>query len=166
MFAISVHETGPQCNCNGTDYPQLVRRAVRLTLAEAASAWLDRYLEARIAGNESSRNDLPAGNGKTGRETDKRIKIVKPAAGYASCPDHTLKKDILDLLPDGDRLGIRLTESCAMVPDASICGFIFAHPQATYPEIRRISREQYEAYARKRGMDAQTARRFLSHLLD
>ena len=69
-------------------------------------------------------------------------------------------------LPDGDRLGIRLTESCAMVPDASICGFIFAHPQATYPEIRRISREQYEAYARKRGMDAQTARRFLSHLLD
>ena len=100
------------------------------------------------------------------RETDKRIKIVKPAAGYASCPDHTLKKDILDLLPDGDRLGIRLTESCAMVPDASICGFIFAHPQATYPEIRRISREQYEAYARKRGMDAQTARRFLSHLLD
>ena len=94
------------------------------------------------------------------------MKIVKPAAGYASCPDHTLKRDILELLPDSDRLGIRLTESCAMIPDASICGLIFAHPDATYPEIRRISRQQYEDYVRKRGMNQDTARRFLSHLLD
>ena len=133
------------------DYPQLVRRAVRLTLAEAASIWLDNYLK----------ESLP-----DGISPDKPIRIVKPAAGYASCPDHTLKKDILGLLPDGDRLGIRLTESYAMIPDASICGFIFAHPDACYPEIRRISGEQYETYARKRGMDSQTARRFLSHLLD
>ena len=53
-----------------------------------------------------------------------------------------------------------------MIPDASICGFIFAHPYACYPDIRRISREQYEAYAGRRGMDAMAARTFLSHLLD
>ena len=127
------------------DYQDMVRRAVRLTLAEAASVWLDRHLEEYLPGN---------------------MKIVKPAAGYASCPDHTLKRDILELLPDSDRLGIRLTESCAMIPDASICGLIFAHPDATYPEIRRISRQQYEDYVRKRGMNQDTARRFLSHLLD
>ena len=162
MFAISVSETAGSCRgcqdtqnpADSTDYPRLVRRAVRLTLAEAASTWLDHYLEKCLAAG----HNIQDSNGA--------IKIAKPAAGYASCPDHTLKKDILDLLPGGKKLGIKLTDSYAMIPDASICGFIFAHPQACYPEIRRISKEQYEAYAQKRGMDAQTARRFLSHLLD
>lgn len=162
MFAISVSETAGSCRgcqdtqnpADSTDYPRLVRRAVRLTLAEAASTWLDHYLEKCLAAGHNIQDNNGA------------IKIVKPAAGYASCPDHTLKKDILDLLPGGELLEIKLTDSYAMIPDASICGFIFAHPQACYPEIRRISKEQYEAYAQKRGMDAQTARRFLSHLLD
>ena len=52
-----------------------------------------------------------------------------------------------------------------MIPDASICGMVFMHPQASYPEIRKISKEQYEDYAERRGMDTETARRFLSHLL-
>ena len=162
MFAISVSETAGSCRgcqdtqnpADSTDYPRLVRRAVRLTLAEAASTWLDHYLEKCLAAG----HNIQDSNGA--------IKIVKPAAGYASCPDHTLKKDILDLLPGGELLEIKLTDSYAMIPDASICGFIFAHPQACYPEIRRISKEQYEAYAQKRGMDALTARQFLSHLLD
>lgn len=162
MFAISVSETAGSCrgcqntqsHAGSTDYPMLVRRAVRLTLAEAASTWLDLYLEKCLAAGHNIQDNNGA------------IKIVKPAAGYASCPDHTLKKDILDLLPGGKKLGIKLTDSYAMIPDASICGFIFAHPQACYPEIRRISKAQYEAYAQKRGMDALTARQFLSHLLD
>lgn len=162
MFAISVSETAGSCRgcqdtqnpADSTDYPRLVRRAVRLTLAEAASTWLDHYLEKCLAAG----HNIQDSNGA--------IKIAKPAAGYASCPDHTLKKDILDLLPGGELLEIKLTDSYAMIPDASICGFIFAHPQVCYPEIRRISKEQYEAYAQKRGMDALTARQFLSHLLD
>ena len=162
MFAISVSETAGSCRgcqdtqnpADSTDYPRLVRRAVRLTLAEAASTWLDHYLEKCLAAG----HNIQDSNGA--------IKIAKPAAGYASCPDHTLKKDILDLLPGGELLEIKLTDSYVMIPDASICGFIFAHPQACYPEIRRISKEQYEAYAQKRGMDALTARQFLSHLLD
>jgi len=62
-------------------------------------------------------------------------------------------------------LGIGLTESYAMTPESSICGMIFMHPQACYPEIRRISRQQYERYSAMRGMDQETARRFLGHLL-
>jgi 5-methyltetrahydrofolate--homocysteine methyltransferase len=62
-------------------------------------------------------------------------------------------------------MNIELTESYAMIPEASICGLIFMHPQACYPEIRRISRKQYEDYAERRGMDNETARRFLGHLL-
>ncbi len=134
---------------NGT-YDEMLNRSVRVTLAEAASAWLDGHLKSGIH---------PAAN----RSGD--IKIVKPAAGYASCPDHTLKRDILDILPDGDKLGIRLTESYAMIPDASICGFIFFHPEATYPEIRHITESEFEDYRKRRNMTEDKAKQFLGHLL-
>lgn len=90
---------------------------------------------------------------------------MKPAAGYFSCPDHTLKRDILDILPEAEKLGIRLTESCAMIPDASVCGFVFIHPEATYSEIHRLSKEDFEDYRKRRGMSEEQARQFLGHLL-
>ena len=62
-------------------------------------------------------------------------------------------------------MGIELTESYAMTPDASICGLIFMHPEACYPEVRRINQLQYDDYTTRRGMDPETARRFLGHLL-
>ena len=62
-------------------------------------------------------------------------------------------------------LGIELTESYAMAPEASICGLIFMHPEAEYPQIRCISQNQYDDYVKRRGMDAETALRFLGHLL-
>ena len=62
-------------------------------------------------------------------------------------------------------LGIQLTESYAMTPEASICGLIFMHPEAIYPQIKRISQKQYDNYVERRGMDAETSRRFLGHLL-
>ena len=63
------------------------------------------------------------------------------------------------------RLEITLTESCAMIPDAAICGFIVLHPEAGYPEIRHIGRDQYELYKSARGFSPDEARAFLSHLL-
>ena len=71
--------------------------------------------------------------------------------------------DILALLPAG--LGISLTESCAMQPDASICGFVVLHPQGGYPDIHHISPIQFEQYAKARGFSPKEARTFLSHLL-
>ena len=140
----NAHEEGCCCPACSNKYEDMVAKAVRLTMAEAASKWLDNKLM----------SSLPEG-----------IKVIKPAAGYSSCPDHTLKRDIIQLLSGGYDLGIKLTESCAMIPEASICGMIFMHPEARYPEIRRISREQFEDYAARRGMDDETARRFLGHLL-
>ena len=141
------------------DYDSLLERSLRLTLAEAASGWLDAELEKQLKdqGKKVSRSGAQAG-------TD-AIRIVKPAAGYASCPDHSLKRDILALLPGADALDIRLTESCAMIPDASICGFVFAHPQATYPEIRHLSPAAVDAYATLRGFSPEEKRRFLGTLL-
>lgn len=151
MFAISVrtesHPSGCDCPACGTEYGPMLTRAVRLTLAEVASEWLSRHIH----------KELPDGF--------KEAKIIKPAAGYSSCPDHTLKRDVLRLLPDSKRLGITLLESCAMIPDASICGLIFIHPEATYPEIRRVSQKAIDEYARRRGMSDSEKARFLGHLL-
>ena len=75
-----------------------------------------------------------------------------------------MRTSVLGMILAGGE-GTRLTESCAMTPEASICGMIFMHPEACYPEIRNISQEQYEKYRSRRSMDAETARRFLGHLL-
>lgn len=150
VFAICVkandaHEEGCCCPACSNKYEDLVGRTVRMTMAEAASCWLDRKIAESL--------------------NDASLKVIKPAAGYASCPDHTLKQDLLELLPEGSKLGIKLTESFAMIPESCICGMIFMHPDAKYPDIRRISQKQYDDYVSRRGMDEQTARRFLSHLL-
>jgi 5-methyltetrahydrofolate--homocysteine methyltransferase len=179
MFAISVHKKskahvqGCSCPACSNAYEDMIGRTVRMTLAEAASKWLDTVIKANTA-----------------------MKIIKPAAGYASCPDHTLKGDILELLGiaeehghhhggdehgheahdhhghecgccghSTDGMGISLTESYAMTPESSICGFIFIHPEASYPDIRKISKEMYDEYASRRSMDEERARRFLGHLL-
>ena len=184
-FAISVHaadahEEGCCCPACSSKYEDLIGKAVRMTLAEAASTWLDRKLKAEL--------------GEMSEGTASEIKIIKPAAGYSSCPDHTLKRDILTLLGESCSSGehshghmhghgehctcgghghhdakaelkIKLTESYAMTPEASICGTIFMHPEARYHEIRTIGQAQHDSYALRRGMDAETARRFLGHLL-
>jgi 5-methyltetrahydrofolate--homocysteine methyltransferase len=150
LFALSVHDAdrhpeGCSCEACHNEYEQMLRRAVKVTLAEATSKWLDKQLAARIR--------------RPG------VKVVKPAAGYASCPDHSLKRDILSLLPEVETLGITLTDTCAMRPAASICGLIIAHPEAGYPDIRHISQTQYDHYAAARGFSPEEARLFLSHLL-
>ena len=151
FFTISVkarkaaHEEGCCCPACGNKYEDLIAKTVRMTLAEAASKWLDKELEKSVQDG---------------------MKIIKPAAGYASCPDHTLKRDIMNILSGDFNLGIKLTESCAMIPEASICGMIVMHPQAKYIEVRKISRQQHDEYVARRGMDAVSARRFLGHLLD
>lgn len=151
MFAISVrtesHPSGCDCPACGTEYGPMLTRAVRLTLAEAASEWLSRHIHKELPSEFSG------------------AKVIKPAAGYSSCPDHTLKRDILRLLPESEGLGITLLDSCAMIPDASICGLIFIHPDATYPEIRRVSQKAIDEYARRRGMSDSEKARFLGHLL-
>lgn len=151
MFAISVrtesHPSGCDCPACGTEYGPMLTRAVRLTLAEAASEWLSRHIHKELPSEFSG------------------AKVIKPAAGYSSCPDHTLKRDVLRLLPESERLGITLLDSCAMIPDASICGLIFIHPEATYPEIRRVCQKAIDEYAHRRGMSDSEKARFLGHLL-
>jgi cobalamin-dependent methionine synthase I len=229
-FAISVHaadahEEGCCCPACSNKYEDLIGKAVRMTLAEAASTWLDKKILQQMQKDVTATDDCSRNSDET-IASKVPLKVIKPAAGYSSCPDHSLKRDILELLGEttcrhhsheghsaaasnggqahhshgphctcgchhdehthdhshieghghnhteshghGQETGalkIRLTETCAMTPEASICGTIFIHPEARYPEIRSISQEQHDSYIARRGMNEDTARRFLSHLL-
>lgn len=107
VFAASVHPCGEECGCCGAE--DYLGRTLRLVLAEAAAEWLERRIE------------IPGG-----------FKMIRPAVGYPSCRDHSLKKSILELLPRSSELGISLSESFAMSPEGSVCGFFVIHKDARY----------------------------------
>src|SRR5207248_7517423 len=87
---------------------------------------------------------------------------IRPAAGYPSCPDHTEKGTLWELLGADESAGIRLTESYAMVPAASVSGWYFAHPEARYFAVDLITRDQVEGYAARKGMTRAEAERWLA----
>jgi len=94
-----------------------------------------------------------------------RYRGIRPAPGYPACPDHTEKAALFALLDATARTGIRLTESWAMWPAASVSGWYFAHPQAAYFGLGRIARDQVHDYARRKGLDARAAERWLGPVL-
>ena len=87
---------------------------------------------------------------------------IRPAPGYPAQPDHTEKRTLFKLLEVEKHTGISLTETLAMSPAASICGLYFAHPQARYFAVDRITRDQVEDYARRKGMTVAEVERWLA----
>ncbi len=94
-----------------------------------------------------------------------RYRGIRPAPGYPPCPDHTEKREIWKLLRPGDKAGISLTESCMMVPEASVSGYYFSHPEAKYFSVDKLARDQVEDYARRKGMSIAEAEKWLSPML-
>jgi hypothetical protein len=93
-------------------------------------------------------------------------KGIRPAPGYPACPDHTEKIKLFDLLKVTENIGIELTESLAMNPPASVCGWYIAHPQSHYFGLGKIQRDQLEDYAKRKGMPIEEAERWLRPVLD
>lgn len=111
LFAAAVHGSHPEgccCGAEGCD-SDMMAQSLRLALADAASEWMGAQI------------NVPEG-----------FRLIRPGVGYPSCPDHSLKKLILNSIPGSERLGISLTESYAMLPDASVCGFLVVHKDARY----------------------------------
>ncbi|HEY7329203.1 MAG TPA: methionine synthase [Gemmataceae bacterium] len=86
---------------------------------------------------------------------------IRPAAGYPSCPDHTEKAKLWALLHP-EEVGIRVTESFAMTPAASVSGLYFSHPEATYFAVDLITRDQVESYSARKGMSRAEVERWLA----
>ncbi|RYZ31125.1 MAG: methionine synthase [Chitinophagaceae bacterium] len=91
---------------------------------------------------------------------------IRPAPGYPACPDHTEKLKLFSLLNATENIGIELTESLAMNPPASVCGWYIAHPQSHYFGLGKIGRDQLEDYAARKGMSIEEAERWLRPVLE
>ncbi|MBK5271975.1 MAG: methionine synthase, partial [Bacteroidia bacterium] len=95
-----------------------------------------------------------------------QYKGIRPAPGYPACPDHTEKIKLFDLLNATGNAGIDLTESLAMNPPASVCGWYIAHPESHYFGLGKIGRDQLEDYAKRKGMTIEEAEKWMRPVLE
>ncbi len=137
------------------DYSSIMAKALADRLAEAFAEWL----------HKRARADWGYGQAESlthDEIIDEAYRGIRPAPGYPSQPDHTEKRIIFDLLGAEENAGMQLTESYAMLPAASVCGLYFAHPEARYFALDRITREQAEDYARRKGLPLAEIERWLA----
>ena len=87
---------------------------------------------------------------------------IRQAPGYAACPEHTEKAAIWQLLNVEEQIGMKLTESYAMWPGASVSGWYFSHPDSKYFAVAQIQRDQVEDYAKRKGMSISEVERWLA----
>lgn len=97
---------------------------------------------------------------------EEKYQGIRPAPGYPACPEHTEKGKLFDLLNVEDNIGIKLTESYAMYPAASVSGWYFSHPQSKYFGLGEISKDQIEDYAQRKGLSVDETERWLAPQLN
>jgi 5-methyltetrahydrofolate--homocysteine methyltransferase len=137
------------------DYSDIMLKALADRLAEAFAERMHLHVRKELWGYAP---DEQLTNEALVRE---EYRGIRPAPGYPACPDHSLKPILFDLLDATHKTGITLTESFAMLPTAAVSGFYFGHPQAEYFGVARIGEDQVTEYAARRGVDMDTATRWL-----
>ena len=93
-------------------------------------------------------------------------KGIRPAPGYPACPDHTEKYKLFQLLGGEENTGIHLTESLAMYPASSVCGWYFSHPESKYFGVGKIEKDQLEDYTARKKMPSEEMTRWLRPVLE
>ena len=137
------------------DYNSILVKSVADRLAEAFAEMM----------HARARQDWGFGtNEKLSAEEliDEKYRGIRPAPGYPACPDHTEKGKLFELLDGTTHTGVSLTESFAMWPAASVSGWYFAHPEARYFAVDRLTHDQVEDYARRKGMSLSSMERWLA----
>jgi len=137
------------------DYSAIMVKALADRLAEALAELL----------HERARRDWGYGRDERLSKEEliaEKYRGIRPAAGYPSCPDHSEKGKLWGLLGVEAATGMRLTETFAMLPAASVSGLYFAHPQATYFAVDLVTRDQVESYARRKGVPVKEVERWLT----
>jgi 5-methyltetrahydrofolate--homocysteine methyltransferase len=149
-------ELAKQFEKNLDDYNSIMIKALADRLAEAFAEYL--HKEVRInhwnyASDENlSNEDLIKEN----------YKGIRPAPGYPACPDHLEKRTIWKLLNVEETIGVKLTESIAMWPAASVSGYYFSNPEAKYFGLGKITEDQLKDYAKRRNISEDEATKWLS----
>lgn len=140
----------------GDDYSAIMVQALCDRFAEAFAEHLHELIRKQYWGyqaNESLTNDELIKEKYVG---------IRPAPGYPACPDHTEKGKLFDWLDTTNAIGTYLTESYAMYPASSVSGFYYSHPESEYFNVGKISQDQLEDYARRKGWDKATAEKWLN----
>jgi 5-methyltetrahydrofolate--homocysteine methyltransferase len=137
------------------DYSAIMLKALADRLAEAFAEWLHMKVRRELWGYASDeRLDAAA-------LIREEYRGIRPAPGYPACPDHTVKAPLFELL-QAQRIGMSLTESYAMLPAASVCGFYIAHPEARYFAVGKIGDDQLRNVSRRSGEADDAMRRRLA----
>jgi 5-methyltetrahydrofolate--homocysteine methyltransferase len=142
------------------DYNKIMLQALADRLAEAFAECLHERVRKEFWGyvqNETLSNEQLIREEYVG---------IRPAPGYPACPDHTEKYKLFELLGGEEATGIHLTESLAMYPAASVCGWYFSHPQSQYFGVGKISEDQLDDYVRRKGMSKDELTRWLRPILE
>ncbi|MBC3765090.1 methionine synthase [Neptunicella marina] len=138
------------------DYNAIMVKAVADRLAEAFAEYLHEQVRKVYWGYAADEN---LDNESLIRE---KYQGIRPAPGYAACPEHTEKQHIWDLLEAEKHTGMQLTSSYAMWPGASVSGWYFAHPDCRYFAVAQIQQDQLEDYAKRKDWDVQAAEKWLA----
>ncbi|MFZ5594413.1 MAG: methionine synthase [Pseudomonadota bacterium] len=141
------------------DYNSIMLKALADRLAEAFAELMHERVRKEFWGyakdEHLSNEDL----------IEEKYRGIRPAPGYAACPDHTEKSRLFELLQAPRNAGITLTDSFAMLPASSVSGFYFSHPDAAYFSVGKIEKDQVEDYARRKGMSVAEVERWLAPVL-
>ena len=154
VFATSV-DIGMETDFEADPYQKMMVQLLADRLAEAAAERTHEQVRKVYWGYAKDENLTMA------EMLVEKFQGIRPAIGYPSLPDTSLNF-VLDELLDMKQIGIRLTESGAMKPHASVSGLMMAHPKARYFAIGKIGNDQLEDYARRRGLPVEVMRKFLS----
>ena len=137
------------------DYSSIMVKAIADRLAEAFAELM--HEQARLDWGYGIEEQLT-----NDQLIEEEYRGIRPAPGYPACPDHTEKKILFEMLDVEKEIGVKLTESCAMWPAASVSGFYFGHPESRYFAVDRITKDQVDAYALRKGMSVREVERWLS----
>jgi 5-methyltetrahydrofolate--homocysteine methyltransferase len=134
------------------DYNAILVKAIADRLAEALAAWLHARARVEWGVDQGVTPEAAIAESHTG---------IRPAFGYPACPDHSQKFELFDLL-QAREVGLELTESAMMIPEASVSGLYFANARAQYFSVGRIGEDQVASYARRKGQTLEHVERWLS----
>ncbi|MCA9192169.1 MAG: methionine synthase [Planctomycetales bacterium] len=148
-------EVAREYEAAGDDYNSILVKALADRLAEAFAEYLHRRarMDWGFGLSENLSND---------ELIDECYRGIRPAAGYPACPDHTEKATLFQLLDAEANTGVKLTESFAMWPAASVSGLYFAHPDARYFAVDRITQDQAQSYAKRKQLSLREVERWLA----
>ena len=162
-FSVTMHGIEPHLErfiAAHDDYSKIMMQALTDRFAEAFAELLHEKVRKEFWGYQKEEQ---LSNEQLIRE---EYVGIRPAPGYPACPDHTEKYKLFQLLGGEKNTGINLTESLAMYPAASVCGWYFSHPQSQYFGVGKIQADQFEDYLCRKGMDKEEMRRWLRPILE